>query len=195
MTAAYVAKALNGRRSGAGWMARCPAHRDRSPSLSIRESDGRLLIHCFAGCTQEDVIVALGGRGLWPERPRPCWTREEKRNYARRHAQARRQAKEALLWQAATIRQLEQAKTAAYVQFLRTPDPLTEQAWADAAQQLFIHANLHGATLAEKYGEAMKLDPVRVRRLTASQREDETGARQCTATVVALLTLKAGAVE
>jgi hypothetical protein len=47
------------RRSGMGWSARCPAHRDRSPSLSIGESGGRVLLHCFAGCTTEAVCDAL----------------------------------------------------------------------------------------------------------------------------------------
>jgi hypothetical protein len=48
------------RRSRAGWIARCPAHQDRSPSLSIREGDGgRILLHCFAGCTVEAICVAL----------------------------------------------------------------------------------------------------------------------------------------
>jgi len=43
------------------WSARCPAHEDRSPSLSIRElEDGRVLIHCFAGCETGDVLAALG---------------------------------------------------------------------------------------------------------------------------------------
>jgi len=43
------------------WLARCPAHDDRSPSLSIREcDDGRSLIHCFAGCETENVLAAVG---------------------------------------------------------------------------------------------------------------------------------------
>ncbi len=43
------------------YVARCPAHDDRSPSLAIREcDDGRVLIHCFAGCETEDVLTAIG---------------------------------------------------------------------------------------------------------------------------------------
>jgi len=43
------------------WIARCPAHADKSPSLSIKEiSDGRVLIHCHAGCTGLDVLSAVG---------------------------------------------------------------------------------------------------------------------------------------
>lgn len=65
MEAATLAAALGGRKAGAGWTARCPAHEDRSPSLSIRDADGKVLICCHAGCDQRDVITALKERGLW----------------------------------------------------------------------------------------------------------------------------------
>jgi hypothetical protein len=43
------------------WLARCPAHEDHSPSLSIRElDDGRVLINCFAGCGAINVLDSLG---------------------------------------------------------------------------------------------------------------------------------------
>jgi hypothetical protein len=43
------------------WLARCPAHRDRSPSLSIRElDDGRVLVHDHGGCEVGDVLAAVG---------------------------------------------------------------------------------------------------------------------------------------
>ena len=64
-----IAEALNGRRSGKGWMARCPAHPDTTPSLSINETPaGKVLVKCFAGCSQAEVIAALRRRGLWPGR-------------------------------------------------------------------------------------------------------------------------------
>ena len=66
MRAETVAKALGGRRAGAGWIARCPAHDDRKPSLSITDSEnGNVLVYCHAGCEQHRVIAALRLRGLW----------------------------------------------------------------------------------------------------------------------------------
>ncbi len=53
-----------------GWTARCPAHQDQSPSLAIRETDdGRILVHCFAGCSATDICTALGIRlaDLFPD--------------------------------------------------------------------------------------------------------------------------------
>ena len=60
-----VARALGGRKTGGCWTMRCPAHDDQTPSLSIRDAgDGKVLVHCHAGCDQERVIAALRGRGL-----------------------------------------------------------------------------------------------------------------------------------
>jgi putative DNA primase/helicase len=60
-----VVQALKARRVGTSWMALCPAHNDRNPSLAIRQVDGKVLLHCHAGCTQRDVIDALKERGAW----------------------------------------------------------------------------------------------------------------------------------
>ena len=45
--------------------AECPAHVDLRPSLSVTQRDGRVLVHCHAGCTQSAVIGALRRQGLW----------------------------------------------------------------------------------------------------------------------------------
>jgi CHC2 zinc finger len=53
------------------YLACCPAHADKSPSLTVREaSDGRILIHCFAGCDTESVLSSIGMTfdDLFPER-------------------------------------------------------------------------------------------------------------------------------
>jgi putative DNA primase/helicase len=56
-------KRLNGTWHGSYGKARCPAHEDRSPSLSITPGRAAVLFHCFAGCAQADVIAALAAKG------------------------------------------------------------------------------------------------------------------------------------
>jgi putative DNA primase/helicase len=70
MTAEAIAKALpKGHKSGSGHVACCPAHPDISPSLSLRDADdGKVLVRCHAGCSQDAVIAALSVLGLWPEK-------------------------------------------------------------------------------------------------------------------------------
>lgn len=55
------AELVRAKRTGAGrWAAKCPAHEDGRASLSIREgSEGRTLVHCFAGCSVASVLAAL----------------------------------------------------------------------------------------------------------------------------------------
>ena len=50
------------RETGPGrWLARCPAHDDKRPSLTIRlTDDGRWLLHCFAGCDVHEIVAAIG---------------------------------------------------------------------------------------------------------------------------------------
>lgn len=54
------------------WSACCPAHEDKGPSLAIRETDdGRVLLHCFAGCSVDEVLGSLGMtfNDLFPPKP------------------------------------------------------------------------------------------------------------------------------
>lgn len=61
MTAEELARILRAKRTGEEWIARCPAHDDKNPSLSIGEGeDGRVLIKCHAGCKIEDICEAEG---------------------------------------------------------------------------------------------------------------------------------------
>jgi hypothetical protein len=49
------------RKNGDGWIACCPSHNDKTPSMSVCEGDdGRVLLHCFAGCSTESIVAALG---------------------------------------------------------------------------------------------------------------------------------------
>jgi hypothetical protein len=57
---------------GAGrWVARCPAHEDRHPSLSIVDAGDKLLLKCFAECETAAVLAAIGldWSDLYPPRP------------------------------------------------------------------------------------------------------------------------------
>lgn len=69
ITARAIVKALGGAWHGQYGTCPCPAHDDRHPSLSVRESAGRQMsVKCFAGCEHRDVISALRSKGLWPAR-------------------------------------------------------------------------------------------------------------------------------
>lgn len=60
MTAAEFARRLNAKPiSAERWMALCPAHNDRRPSLQITQGQGGVLLRCWAGCPTEAVLNAL----------------------------------------------------------------------------------------------------------------------------------------
>ncbi|MDN3508972.1 MAG: AAA family ATPase [Candidatus Neptunochlamydia sp.] len=59
------------KKSGSGYSACCPAHEDKTPSLSFSESpDGKILVHCFSGCETEEICASLGMKitDLFPQR-------------------------------------------------------------------------------------------------------------------------------
>ena len=61
MNIADLVQRLDAKQNGDGWVAKCPAHDDRIPSLSINEgSDGRILLHCHADCDTDAILAALG---------------------------------------------------------------------------------------------------------------------------------------
>lgn len=85
MTAQDILSRLQGVRGGRGqWTARCPAHDDRQNSLSVSEgNDGRVLLHCHAGCDVDRITAALGisPADLFPDKPRTA-DLDEKANKA-----------------------------------------------------------------------------------------------------------------
>ena len=95
-----IVRALGGRWNGRRGACRCPAHDDQHPSLSVAEGDdGRLLLHCFAGCAFEEVLDVVRDMGLAEESggrltpdPETVERRrtEEAAERAKRTAQARR---------------------------------------------------------------------------------------------------------
>jgi hypothetical protein len=78
------------RRTGEGrYIARCPSHLDKSPSLSIRETDdGKTLAHCFGGCSVHDVLAAVGLelRDLMPPLPNGHRHAPQRQFYSAREA-------------------------------------------------------------------------------------------------------------
>lgn len=97
------------RKNGNGsWMGCCPAHDDKSPSLSVTEgSDGHILIHCHAGCSPYEVLssVGLSMSDLFPERdqhsyndqPPPERKRETRSEANLAHIQLRHLTAEAMV--------------------------------------------------------------------------------------------------
>src|SRR5437763_699797 len=76
------------RRSGDGYVALCPAHDDRHPSLSIAQGRDRVLLYCFRDCGIEAICEALGIRvsDLFVSMGAPSntrWTDADRREYAR----------------------------------------------------------------------------------------------------------------
>lgn len=70
MIASELATQLHAKRTGTGWIARCPAHEDRRPSLSITAGDDdRVLLKCHAGCTFSELLNAMGLKAgdLYPD--------------------------------------------------------------------------------------------------------------------------------
>lgn len=97
--AAFIEHLEHVRSQGPGkWRARCPAHSDTNPSLSVREGDdGRILLHCFSGCQPTEIVAAMGltMRDLFPDTPvdrdvlRRAWIRRQAER-RRRQAAGRR---------------------------------------------------------------------------------------------------------
>lgn len=55
-----VLEKVRAKRTKTGWQGFCPAHDDRHPSLSIAYKEDKILLYCFAGCSFDDIIQALG---------------------------------------------------------------------------------------------------------------------------------------
>ena len=65
MDADRIAEGLvNAKQTRPGqWIACCPAHNDKNPSLSITQTRDKVLVHCFAGCEQSEVVQVLTDLG------------------------------------------------------------------------------------------------------------------------------------
>jgi hypothetical protein len=72
------------------WTALCPAHEDRSPSLSIRDTGDKILIHCHAGCATDDVLAAVGltFRDLYADEWRASYAAATASHQGRRYSES-----------------------------------------------------------------------------------------------------------
>jgi 5S rRNA maturation endonuclease (ribonuclease M5) len=73
LTEAFLERLEGVRGNGSGWTARCPAHDDRTASLSIRDAGDQTLIWCHATCNTEEVLEAMGldWSALWADGQSP----------------------------------------------------------------------------------------------------------------------------
>lgn len=79
ITAKDIAAALGhgkeSRLGDGGWKTICPAHDDKTASLSVKDVRGKILVRCHGNCSQESVIQALQEMDLWPKTERKAsWT-------------------------------------------------------------------------------------------------------------------------
>jgi hypothetical protein len=134
VTAEQVATHLNARRVGPRrWQAKCPAHGDGSPSLSICEGrDGRVvLVHCFAGCPTGDVLAKLGlgwadicGEPMAPAQAREAAAERQKREQREQEHRNTDRAGHDL------VRKLEAVMDALGDRLARVPEDSAEEAQA-----------------------------------------------------------------
>lgn len=91
MTVSDVLTRLEGVKGGGGqYAARCPAHDDKRASLSVSTGqDGRILLHCHAGCTVPEILDTLGLKeaDLFPDNTQkaPCKPKEARREVVARY--------------------------------------------------------------------------------------------------------------
>ena len=67
---------------GESFMAKCPAHDDRSPSMRVTYRDDRILLYCCAGCTAQDILDSLNLS--WSDLFNSQWTAAERQAYAQK---------------------------------------------------------------------------------------------------------------
>jgi hypothetical protein len=142
MTIEYFLTSLEGvKNTNRGYAFRCPAHDDRHPSATAVEGeDGRILIHCWAGCTAAEIVAAMGLTlaDLFPHSRKP-------------HAEIQREQEQRLRRKAAaeTARQqeglrIDALREAAY--FIGSRKGMEIESWRDEEvdQELFALAIAYG---------------------------------------------------
>lgn len=144
------------RRRGRGWVALCPAHEDRTPSLSVAEGDdGRILVRCFAGCTVDKITASIGLRvaDLFPG-PAIDWSRfvprtPEERQAAERR-RLRRQVRALERERSIALRVLYRASLLVAIAYSDDPDAVLDRLWQGAVADVEREAS----AAADAYAQA-----------------------------------------
>jgi hypothetical protein len=138
----FVSRLERAKRAGKGWQARCPAHEDRTPSLSVHEGDeGRILVRCHAGCTTDKICAALGLRlfDLFPGPPID-WSRFTPKTPEERQAadlrRLRRHVHLLQLEQRRAMLALNRACLLAAIAYSEDPDVVLDRLWSGAVADL-----------------------------------------------------------
>jgi hypothetical protein len=163
-SAREIAHLLHGNRCGSGYIARCPAHDDRTPSLSLCDaSDGMVLVHCHTGCSQEAVLDALRSKGLWPERSERRWLTHAEWQEQRRYAAEMRERIRASRYWALAIAPLLEA-------LLEELPPIDELDWLLGDDEITERAAITRALMEVR---AAREDPLLLAALYADWRKRE----------------------
>ncbi len=136
------------RKNQRGWLALCPAHEDRDPSLSIAEGDdGRILLRCFAGCPTDRICASLGLKlsdlfaGDRDDRRYDTWrpsTPEERQ--AAENSRLRRQVRALKLERRRADVALGRAAILIAIAYSDEPNGVLERLWRGAIAQLEAEA-------------------------------------------------------
>ena len=82
---AFLSRCQKVKKTGNGtWLACCPAHEDKHPSMAVRElEDGRILVHCFTGCDVGEILGAVGMDfdALFPDKPKSDFVPPVRRSF------------------------------------------------------------------------------------------------------------------
>ena len=181
---------LKGRRCGRGWIACCPAHDDRRPSLSIAVRDGRILVPCHSGCDQRAVIDALRQRGLWPDRHFD--TRAYTAVSPKQRRQAERYAETVADWLDGVKVLIDRCEPLVERLIQLLVEAELDEIAAAITPMLGIRrrfANASPAALAEAYSQFRDLRPKTAGRIERTGRENRIHAEAITVAIVRILEL------
>tara|TARA_R110002020_G_scaffold13096_1_gene47301 strand:- start:226 stop:1467 length:1242 start_codon:yes stop_codon:yes gene_type:complete len=119
----------NAKQVGDQWKCRCPAHEDTNPSFYVKDSDGlqNPLVHCFAGCTQQDVVKSLTAMNLWGLNEQTSYQQKERERQQRLLEESMQRLRNSI----------ESGDEAGIIDYFSepVPEPYRTATWADVANR------------------------------------------------------------